>query len=83
MIAVPNKDNYNTSFAIEYWTDGVKDETAEIFAKLKEHDAKVIALISGGMDIDGGFGGGMGVVVISGVVGVIIVIVISFCVIKR
>lgn len=41
--AVPLKDNYNTTFSIEYKTTGVKDETAPIFLKLEEHKAKIAA----------------------------------------
>jgi hypothetical protein len=39
--AVPRKENFNTTWAIEYWTDGAKDEAAPVFAKIKAHDIKV------------------------------------------
>ena len=39
--AVPKKDNYNTTFSLEYRTDGIKDESAEIFDKIEEHNEKV------------------------------------------
>ena len=41
--AVPLKDNYNTTFSIEYKTTGVKDDTAPIFLKLEEHKVKIDA----------------------------------------
>ena len=48
--AVPNKENFNTTFAIQYWTDGTKDEKAEIFTKIKVHDEKVKAELAEGGD---------------------------------
>ena len=32
LAAVPAKESFNTTFSLLYWTDGSKDEKAEVFA---------------------------------------------------
>lgn len=49
---VPLKDNYNTTFSIQYKTTGTKDEDAPIFEKLEAHQEKVAALLSAGESED-------------------------------
>ena len=38
LTAVPKKENFNTTFAIDYWTDGAKDKLASVFTELAAHD---------------------------------------------
>lgn len=63
--AVPQKDNYNTSFTLEYYTDGTKNDDAPIFDKLEEHQDKISALIA--VDGEGLSGGAIAGIVIGGV----------------
>lgn len=63
--AVPQKDNYNTSFTLEYYTDGTKNDDAPIFDRLEEHKDKISALIA--VDGEGFSSGAIAGIVICGV----------------
>jgi hypothetical protein len=76
---VPLKDNYNTSFSIDFKTTGTKNDDAPIFELLMEHKEKVVALLA--VNSDSGGGAIIAMLVMSGLillsfVGVVIYLII-------
>lgn len=68
---MPSKDNFNTSFSIDYRTDGAKDEAAAVFAEISAHRERVAAgLLATG---SGGMGTGAVIGIIAGSVVLILV----------
>ena len=78
LTAVPKKESFNTTFAIEYWTDGAKDKTAAVFLEIAAHDEKAKESL---LAVDGG--GGLPISLIILVAGVLTVIAIFFVVKKK
>lgn len=81
--AVPGKENFNTTFAIEYWTDGTKDEKAEIFTKIKAHDEKVKEDLKEGGDGGSFEANSLPIIPIAAGAGGCIVLIIICCVVKK
>lgn len=67
------EESFNTTFAIEYWTDGKKDEEAEIFDELEEHEDKVESELTN-------TGSSKHAILIAQIVGFIVVIIVCFSV---
>ena len=42
MTAVPTKNSFNTTFSVQYRTDGTKNEDAEIWTHLENHRLKLL-----------------------------------------
>ena len=70
LTAVPSPNSFNTSFAFQYWTDGVEKKDAPIFKKIEAHKE---ALLSAGKEDSGS---GMIIGIIIGLIVVIIAIVV-------
>jgi len=77
---VPKKESFNTTFVVEYWTDGTKDETAKVFTELKEHAAKVkVDLTEGGASTTDG----LPIIPIAAGAGCLVVLIICCCIIRK
>lgn len=83
--AVPAKESFNTTFAIEYWTDGTKDEKAAVFALIAEHDTTVKEDLAKGDDANmiDIFGDSLPIIPIAGGAAGLVVLLIICCCMKK
>ena len=81
--AVPKKESFNTTFVIEYWTDGVKNAKAKIFTELADHKVKTAALLSTDVPENKGIMAKLPIIPIAAGAGACVVLCICFCLIKK
>jgi len=77
LTAVPTKESFNTTFVLDYWTDGIKDHKAKVFTELAAHKAKTTeALEEGGP-------ASLPIVPIAAGAGGLVLIIICCCIMKK